>query len=70
MRAAGGMGVVLITWLIYQSLKSDAVNQLSVDSGNVTVLAEAEQFLPVVLLSYLQKWDLGLPYLTKAADLR
>ena len=42
------MGVVLIAWLIDQALKSDGVNQLSVDSGNVIVLAEDEQFLRVV----------------------
>ena len=46
--AAGAMGLVLIAWLIYQSLKSDDVNQLSVDSGYVIVLAEDEQFLSVV----------------------
>lgn len=46
--AAGAMGLVLIAWLIYQSLKSEDINQLSVGSGNVIVLAEDEQFLPVV----------------------
>lgn len=45
--ATGAMGLVLIAWLIYQSLKSNDANRFSVDSGNVIVLAEDEQFLPV-----------------------